>query len=118
MPGNTPAGIPYADPGDQLSSWPATSKSGAEKVPHVQAGQATVAVSSATVGTVSVTFPRAFKRAPRVAVAVAGTSTWFAYVSTSPSLTSIVIGARQYKDIAQTANLPIQWIAVDPAGSV
>lgn len=80
----------------------------------VQYGTVSLTFSAAIFATATVTFPIAFAGAPQVAAISLGSSTYFAYLSSTPTTTSVTIGLRSYSSSSFTGTVPASWIAAGP----
>ncbi len=79
----------------------------------VQSGTVSIAASSTdTAKDATVTFPKAFKSVPRVVATATGTSVLFAYVSSTPTLTTASVGIRKFDGTPINATITVQWVAV------
>ena len=101
--------IPVPNSGEIVAtSW---GKAVADAHNGIQSGQATVAVSSQNSGSVVVTFPRAYASPPMVVATPLFVGGWFGAVN-AVTTTQATIAAWFRDATAQTANIPMQWVAI------
>lgn len=112
--GTTPNGYPYPEDTDPVAAGAQAIKAVATKVDTAlrasAAGKATINVSAASLGTVTVTFPAGRFTAPPAITAVVDNSGYFCGTDTI-SATSARIWARQYTSSNATIALNAQWHA-------
>ena len=80
----------------------------------VQSGTVSTSLSSATVsGAVAITFPRAYATPPVVVVApVAAGGLYHACLDAAPTTTGALVRSAFRDNTAQTATIPVHWIAI------
>lgn len=101
--------IPSPVSGDVvLSSW-----GSAVAAAHngIQSGVASVVVATQNSGNVVVTFPRPYATAPLVVASPQFVGGWFAAIN-SVTTTQVTIAAWFRDATAQTATIPVNWIAI------
>ena len=109
VPARPVAGAPIA------TEWGAVAHDTAVAM-DVQVGTATVAVSGAVSGTVTVTFPRPFASAPTVVAALVSTSVaYLAFINGTPTATAVVLGmTHKTAGTTFTDSRQVSWIAYGP----
>lgn len=116
MPSTTTRGFRYPLDSDPVSDGAAAVRNLADdvnaKVGAVAAGSAIVPVNASTTGTADVTFPAGrFSSAPRMTASPVGTSVYQVYLS-AITATQATLTVRRFDNASSTANVTINWIAV------
>jgi hypothetical protein len=105
-------GLPVPDDTDPVAQGAANMRAMAGKLQCVAAGQVTAVLTNTVAANVAMTFPAGrFTTAPTLTVSSWAASTYIAY-TVSVTAAGGQVGARQYKDVAATTNIAINWTAV------
>ncbi len=115
MPSTTTRGFPYPLDSDPVADGAKATRDLAQKVDSAlgvtAAGTVIVAVSASAIGSAPITFPAGrFSSAPILNATVAGTTLYFATIST-PTTTGATINVRRFDNTAATVNVTVHWQA-------